>query len=69
MLREVIEWIEVTERLPEDERTVMVCAPVDDIYPLWLGWYWKHEMAWYSVSGAHMEGVVRWAEMPKGEAS
>lgn len=66
MLREVIEWHDVGEQLPDDGLTVMVCMPASD-EPVWLGW---HESdTWFSIDGAELEGVERWAEMPTGEAT
>lgn len=64
--RESIEWIEVSERLPNDDETVLIKMPESD-EPVWLGWH--DDQQWYSVDGAEMEGVTAWAAMPSGEAS
>lgn len=67
MLREVIEWIELTERVPEDDRLVLVALGESDCgdweTPSWIGYYDVDK--WLSSEGAEID-VVRWAEMPKG---
>lgn len=63
MITETLTWHEVTERLPDDDVTVMICAPNLD-EPIWLGWHDAGQ--WHDVSGMEIEGVVRWAEMPSG---
>lgn len=69
-IREVITWIDVTERLPDDTRNVLVESPGDDdMERVWMGFYGSVEEQWYSVGADPMDGVVRWAEMPTGEAS
>lgn len=64
MLREVIEWIDVTESLPDDDTTVLVCTPADD-HSVWPGWH--SDDKWYSASGFAITGVKRWAKMPSGD--
>lgn len=63
MITETLTWHEVTERLPDDNRTVFFEAPALD-EPVWLGWIEGSQ--WHEVSGLEIEGVVRWAEMPSG---
>ena len=65
MLREVIEWHEVSEQLPDVDITVMVHAPDCD-EPVWLGWY--DGATWFAVDASELRAVDRWAHIPTGEA-
>lgn len=63
MITETLIWHEVTEQLPDDAKTVLYEAPESD-EPVWLGYY--QDGQWYEAGGFDIEGVVRWAEMPRG---
>lgn len=69
---EVIDWIAVTEKLPDADTTVLVSAPGAD-EPVWLGYYDGED--WYADTGAEYgndeeiaQPVTAWAQMPKGTA-
>lgn len=69
-IRETIEWIEVTERLPDEDRVVLVALGESDCgdwnTPTWMGYLDGDE--WYSSDGAEID-VISWAELPTGEAA
>ena len=60
-------WIPVTERLPDDELTVLV-ALADSDEPVWLGYH--DADGWYYIDGAPAdENVTHWQPMPEGPAA
>lgn len=61
--RELIEWHEVAQRLPDAETSVLYFAP-DSSEPVWIGWFDGTD--WYDVGGCIVEDVVRWAHLPAG---
>lgn len=63
--QETINWISVTDKLPDDDTTVLVNAP-NTHEPVWLGWY--EDGCWIGVDAEQYEDdrVVAWAAMPKG---
>jgi len=61
MITEQLTWHEVTERLPDDNTTVLICVPCSD-EPVWLGYH--EDGRWLYAEGFEAEGVVRWANMP-----
>lgn len=61
--RELIEWQEVADRLPDAETSVLYFAP-DSSEPVWIGWFDGTD--WYDVGGCIVEDVVRWAHLPAG---
>lgn len=63
MITETLTWYDLPERLPDDDRTVVYEAPDSD-EPIWLGYLDGDQ--WRSAEGVEIEGVVRWAEMPRG---
>lgn len=63
MITETLTWHEVTERLPDDDSTVLFEAPALD-EPIWLGWHADGQ--WYEAGGCEIDGVVRWTQMPRG---
>ena len=67
MLTEQINWIPVTERLPDEDETVLIYAPTS-IEPVWLGFMSGASERWYDVDGYNLtpRTVTHWAEMPKG---
>ena len=56
-----MEWIAVDDRLPDDDTTVLVSGPNDDV---WIGWH-DGDGGWKSVDASPIE-VTHWAEMPEG---
>lgn len=56
-------WIPVTERLPDDEETVMV-ALKDAGEPVWLGWH--DEDGWHEVGAGNLgDSVTHWQPIPE----
>lgn len=66
MIREVIEWHTVAERMPDDDETVLIEIEEPEGEPVWLGWCEGGE--WFDASGAPIR-VIKWARMPTGEAT
>jgi hypothetical protein len=64
MQREVIEWHDVGDVLPDDDTTVLIYFP-DYAEPVWLGWY-AEGTGWYEVGGWE-RSVLRWAHLPRGD--
>lgn len=64
--RELIDWHDVTQQLPDADITVLICIPYSD-EPVWLGWFDGTD--WYEVGGGAITDVVRWAHMPAGGIS
>lgn len=57
-------WIPVTERLPDDDLTVMIsCTDADE--PVWLGYHDEH--GWHSATDSEPLGkmVTAWKPMPE----
>ncbi len=65
MHTETITWHEVAEQMPDADMTVLIRLADDESEPVWLGW-WDGER-WYDALGTVVE-MVRWAEMPVGDA-
>lgn len=61
-----INWIACSDRLPDDDTTVLVYLPDEDD-PVWLGFYGENECCcesvWHSVDGFSCE-PTHWAELP-----
>jgi hypothetical protein len=59
---EVITWVKVEDRLPDDESTVLMFVPHAS-EPVWL-----EGTDWFAADGAPIEQgkVVAWANMPGG---
>lgn len=67
MIREVINWHDVPDELPDADVTVLLYTD-DESEPVWFGWL--DEEGWVYIDGAPVGGVVkRWAHVPKGEAN
>ena len=65
---EVIQWIAVDDRLPDDDTTVLVSL-VDADEPVWLGYYEAGD--WFSIDNEEYgidlhAAVTAWAPMPRG---
>jgi len=61
--RELIDWHDVTDQLPDADITVLVCTPASG-EPVWLGWF--DDGDWYEIGGGSITGVLRWAHLPAG---
>ena len=62
---ETIHWVQVTERQPDDDSTVLVHVPNHD-EPVWLGWL--SDGVWRLIDATPLNAgeVQAWAEMPGG---
>lgn len=64
----MVEWFSVKEKLPEDDRNVLVYDDNDD--ELYIAWYEEYNNRWYSQESERLYGVTHWMplpEPPKGE--
>ncbi len=55
-------WIPVTERLPDSDITVMIATP-DESEPVWLGYY-SGDDGWLFADGMPAENVTHWMDLP-----
>lgn len=62
-MRETIEWVLVSERMPDADETVLIYAPDDD--PPVMEGYFDGE-CWVATPGIVGWHVTHWAEKPKG---
>jgi len=60
-----VEWIKVSDRLPDDDVTVLIYVP-DDNDPVWLGY--TDEDGWRYINGASCR-PTHWAEIPEPPVS
>ena len=58
---EFLDWKDVAAEMPDDDITVLL--DFDNADP-WPGWH--EDGQWFDVSGAEVEHVTRWADMPEG---
>ena len=68
MTPETITWIPVTERLPDEDETVLIYAPTSD-EPVWLGFMSVYTGHWYDADDGYRmtsRAVTHWAAIPKG---
>lgn len=61
-MRESIEWIACTDRLPDDGLSVLICT-TGTAEPVWLGY--RDGDDWRDSEGAAV-AVTHWAAMPRG---
>lgn len=55
-------WIPVTEKLPDDDITVMIAGKMDE--PVWLGFH--DDTGWYSVDAMPLRNMVtHWRNLPE----
>ena len=62
------EWISVKDRLPEDDRNVLVYDDHD--IQFWVAWHDECHNNWYTQEGESVYGVSHWMPLPqppKGE--
>jgi len=63
------EWIDVDERLPDDDTTVLVSFGEEDVTePVWLAYFSGENEAWHYVDGGHCY-PTHWMELPAPPAS
>jgi hypothetical protein len=62
---ETILWTRVEDKLPDDDTSVLVYAPLSD-EPVWVGWY--DGVYWFAADAAdYADGAVKaWAPLPRG---
>lgn len=65
MKAETINWFETSERLPDDDTTVLLRMPDTLSEPVWPGYYCNG--SWHLDGGAPAHKVIAWAPMPTGE--
>lgn len=59
-------WIPVTERLPDDDISVMIALRASsDPDDVWIGWH-DGEMGWVCDNGPLGDRVTHWMPMPEG---
>ncbi len=63
-MNEIITWIPVGDRLPENSRDVLVYCPREDA-EVWLGYYDAGQWDWADASVVRGE-ITHWAELPDG---
>ena len=60
---EAARWTPVTDRLPDDDLTVMVALTGDE--PVWFGFHDEH--GWHSADASPLgDQVTHWMPMPEG---
>lgn len=61
-MQETIEWVACSERLPDDDTSVLICMR-GTAEPTWIGW--RTDGVWFDTDGERVE-VIAWAAMPAG---
>ena len=56
-------WISVKDRLPEDDRNVLVYDDHD--IQFWVAWHDESNNKWYTQEGDRVYGVTHWMPLPK----
>lgn len=61
----MIEWIKTTDKLPADNREVLVCSTIGEIL---LGGYIAERKGWGVDEGCFATNITHWAEinLPEG---
>lgn len=54
-------WINVSDRLPNSYKDVIVCSETREVY---CGWYAPVSRIWHNMDGAEIESVTHWRELP-----
>lgn len=63
---EQIEWVEISERMPQPLIDVLIYAPGMFHREIWMGYYDIEEQHWRACDGCKVEGVHSWAPLPLG---
>jgi len=53
-------WIDVKERLPKDERTLLLYGKLRDCLDVYRGWFSPAEDKWYTLFSVTMDSVTHW---------
>jgi hypothetical protein len=64
MITETITWHEIVEGPPDADTTVQIALDETHNEPTSSGFF--DGAAWFDVTGAPIEGVIGWADMPQG---
>ena len=62
---EQIEWVACSERLPDDDETVLLYTPNDDL-DVWPGWRDGDGWRWASHGSPVHDEITHWSPMPAG---
>ncbi len=67
MRAELVQWIDVEESLPDDDRTVLIFTATDPLGEPWPGY--RKAGQWFAADGMPLgQKVTHWADMPVGPA-
>lgn len=61
---ETIEWVACAERMPDDDQTVLMYVPGDEVC---AGWH-DGDDGWRWADGVPANSVTYWAALPDGPA-
>jgi hypothetical protein len=62
---ELIYWIDADKQKPDAALTVLVSSP-ESSDPVWMGYWDDDDNEWKDINNVRLEGVTRWAELPRG---
>ena len=62
---ELIYWLDASKEKPDAGMTVLVQL-LDSNDPVWVGFWDDEDNQWKDINNVGLQGVTRWAEMPKG---
>ena len=62
---ELIYWLDAKKEKPDAAMTVLVQSS-DSGDPVWVGFWDDDDNQWKDINNVRLEGVTRWAELPRG---
>lgn len=62
---ELIYWVDAHKHKPDASMTVLVSSP-ESSDPVWIGYWDDDDGEWKDINNVRLEGVTRWAELPRG---
>jgi hypothetical protein len=62
---ELIYWLDANKEKPDAAMTVLVRSS-DSGDPVWMGFWDDDDGEWRDINNVRLEGVTRWAELPRG---
>jgi hypothetical protein len=62
---ELIYWLDANKEKPDADMTVLVQSS-DSSDPVWMGFWDDDDGEWKDINNVRLEGVTRWAELPRG---
>jgi hypothetical protein len=62
---ELIYWLDAKKEKPDADMTVLVQSS-DSSDPVWVGYWDDDDNDWKCINNVRLEGVTRWAELPRG---